>query len=230
MGVKLDMDVNMDSAVFAEHLSNRVATIREEDGPTVKIEAVADLVEKLMGSIEGDISAPQIQIHGQILELVDFIKKARNEIASLQPQAISEQHIPAAADELSAIVEATEEATNTFLDAAERLGEIGADLGGDKEAQIADVITKIYEASNFQDITGQRINKVVSTLQHIETVISRMADSMGSPVNKDVERLSTMAAISPEDERPDANLLNGPQIEGEGASQDEIDALLASFD
>ena len=220
----------MEAEVFSEHLSNRVETIRKEEGNTVEIEAVAELVEKLMSSIEGDISAPQIHIQSQILELVDFIKKARDEIASLQPQEISEQHIPAAADELSAIVEATEEATNTFLDAAETLGEIGADIGGEKETQITDVITKIYEASNFQDITGQRINKVVSTLQHIESVINRLADSMGTPAVKDKNREDVSGNLKKNDERPDAELLNGPQLEGDGASQDDIDALLASFD
>lgn len=220
----------MEAAAFEKHLNDRVAAIREEDGPTVEIDAVADLVEKLMTSIEGDISAPEIQIQSQILELVEFIKKARSEIASLQPQEISEQHIPAAADELSAIVEATEEATNTFLDAAETLSEIGADIGGEKEEQITDIITKIYEASNFQDITGQRINKVVSTLQHIETVINRMAESMGKPVDKDKARSDVSDDLKVGDDRPDSDLLNGPQAEGEGASQDEIDALLASFD
>ncbi|WP_169568909.1 protein phosphatase CheZ [Sneathiella limimaris] len=220
----------MDSAVFAEHLSNRVETIREEMGPTVNIDEVADLVEKLMSNVEGDISAPQVHIQGQILELVDFIKKARGEIASLQPQEISEQHIPAATDELSAIVEATEEATNTFLDAAETLSEIGADIGGEKEERITDIITKIYEASNFQDITGQRINKVVSTLQHIEAVINKMAESMGKPVNKEKDREDVSGVHKEADERPDADLLNGPQKEGEGVSQDDIDALLASFD
>ncbi|WP_025898731.1 protein phosphatase CheZ [Sneathiella glossodoripedis] len=220
----------MEQAVFAEHLTKRVETIREEMGSTVAVEDVADLVEKLMCSMEGDISGPQIQIHSQILELVDFIKKARVEISSLQPQEISEQHIPAAADELSAIVDATEDATNTFLDAAETLGEIGANIGGDQEAKIADVITQIYEASNFQDITGQRINKVVSTLQHIETVINKMADSMGAPVNKDAARTDATDVLKENDERPDADLLNGPQMDGDGVSQDEIDALLASFD
>lgn len=220
----------MEAEVFSEHLSNRVETIRKEEGNTVEIEAVAELVEKLMSSIEGDISAPQIHIQGQILELVDFIKKARDEIASLQPQEISEQHIPAAADELSAIVEATEEATNTFLDAAETLGEIAADIGGEKETQITDVITKIYEASNFQDITGQRINKVVSTLQHIESVINRLADSMGTPAVKGKNREDVSDRLKKNDERPDVELLNGPQLEGGGTSQDDIDALLASFD
>jgi len=227
---EIDKGKIMEAAVFAKHLSERVHSIREEQGPTVPIEDVAELVENLMGSIQGDISAPEIHFHSQIIELVDFIKKARSEISALQPQEISEQHIPAATDELSAIVDATEEATNTFLDAAEKLGDIGAGIGGEKEEQITDIITQIYEASNFQDITGQRINKVVTTLQYIEDTINKMADSMGSPVQKDREREDVTNVHKEKDERSDADLLNGPQMDGEGASQDEIDALLASFD
>jgi len=220
----------MDQAVFAKHLADRVEAIRQEEGATVNIDDVANLVEKLMGSIEGDISAPEIYIHSQIIELVDFIKKARGEIASLQPQEISEQHIPAATDELSAIVDATEVATNTFLDAAEKLGDIGTAIGGEQEEKITEVITQIYEASNFQDITGQRINKVVSTLQHIEATIDKMAHSMGNPVQKDRIREDVSHIHREKDDRVDADLLNGPQQEGEGSSQEEIDALLASFD
>ena len=34
----------------------------------------------------------------------------------------------------------------------------------------------VFEACSFQDITGQRIAKVVETLQHIEERVSRFAD------------------------------------------------------
>lgn len=220
----------MDSVAFGKHLTDRVSSIREAQGDTVDIGEVASLIENLMTSIEGDITAPEIHVQNKILELVEYIKKAREEIASLQPAEINEQHIPAASDELSAIVAATEEATNTFLDAAEKLGDIGSKIGGEHENDINDIITQIYEASNFQDITGQRINKVVSTLQHIEGVVNKMAASLGSPVNKDQPRGDAYAAAKEADERPDADLLNGPQLEGGGNSQDDIDDLLASFD
>ena len=36
----------------------------------------------------------------------------------------------------------------------------------------------IFEACSFQDITGQRIAKVVETLQHIEQRVARFADVM----------------------------------------------------
>lgn len=220
----------MDSAAFAKHLSDRVSDIRETQGETVQISEVAGLVNNLMTSIEGDITAPEIHVQNKILELVDYIKKAREEIADLQPAEINEQHIPAAADELAAIVAATEDATNTFLDAAEKLGDIGSKIGGDQENDINDVITQIYEASNFQDITGQRINKVVSTLQYIESAVNKMADSLGIQVQKDQPRGDVHAAAKEMDARPDAALLNGPQMEGGGNSQDDIDDLLASFD
>ena len=82
----------------------------------------------------------------------------------------------------------------------------------------------------FRDITGQRINKVVSTLQHIEQTIYKMAISIGADVNKKVERKDINTDLKANDAREDADLLNGPQLDGDGISQDEIDALLASFD
>ncbi|MBL4907796.1 MAG: protein phosphatase CheZ [Sneathiella sp.] len=220
----------MDSAAFARHLSDRVSDIRQAQGETIEIGEVASLVENLMTSIEGDITAPEIHVQNKILELVDYIKKAREEISALQPAEINEQYIPAAADELSAIVAATEEATNTFLDAAEKLGEIGGKIGGKYENDINVIITQIYEASNFQDITGQRINKVVSTLQYIEGAVNKMAESLGTPVRKDQPRGDVHAAAKEADARPDADLLNGPQLEGGGNTQGDIDDLLASFD
>ncbi|MCG8493255.1 MAG: protein phosphatase CheZ [Sneathiellales bacterium] len=220
----------LDHQAFEKHLSDRVRDIRQQQGDQVDVTEVAGLLENLMSSIEGDISSSDIQMHQQIFELVDYIKKAREEITDLQPHEINEQHIPAATDELTAIVDATEEATNVFLDAAEKLTNIGMEVGGEHEDAINDVVTQIFEASNFQDITGQRINKVVSTLQYIEGSINKMADSLGKPVRPDQPRIDVYADAKEKDSRSDADLLNGPQLEGDGNSQDDIDALLASFD
>ncbi len=226
----LETGVTMDQAAFSQHLSDRVQDIRQSQGDTVNVVDVANLLENLMNSVEGDITAPEIHVQNQILGLVDYIKKAREEISDLQPHEINEQHIPAATDELTAIVDATEEATNVFLDAAEKLGNIGMELGGEHEEKLNDIVTQIFEASNFQDITGQRINKVVSTLQYIEGAVNRMAESLGQPVRQDQPRIDVYADAKAKDERADADLLNGPQLDGDGNSQDDIDALLASFD
>ena len=84
-------------------------------------------------------------------------------------------------------------------------------------------VIKIFEACNFQDLTGQRISKVVGALKFIETHIVRMMEIWGGlEAFKDIE-VETVA-----EREGDAKLLNGPKLDSEDvghASQDDIDAL-----
>jgi len=91
-------------------------------------------------------------------------------------------------------------------------------------ADIQDRVIKIFEACNFQDLTGQRITKVVSTLQFIETHIVRMMEIWGG-----LEAFKDIEAEQTSKREDDAGLLNGPKLAGETghASQDDIDALFA---
>jgi chemotaxis protein CheZ len=77
---------------------------------------------------------------------------------------ICDQHLVAAVDELNEIVRVTEDTTNTILEEAEEI-----DNGG----MITDSVAKIYEACSFQDITGQRIGKVVVALKNSRIVSIR---------------------------------------------------------
>jgi chemotaxis protein CheZ len=82
---------------------------------------------------------------------------------------------------------------------------------------------QIFEACSFQDITGQRIAKVVETLQQIEQRVSRFVEAMRA---KDLGG----TADAPQSERAERNakfILNGPAREGEGIAQSEVDALFA---
>ena len=213
----------MDQAAFSQHLSDRVKDIRETQGDTVNVVDVAGLLENLMNSIEGDISAPEIHVQGQILELVDYIKKAREEISDLQPHEINEQHIPAATDELTAIVDATEEATNVFLDAAEKLGNIGMEVGGEHEEKLNDIVTQIFEASNFQDITGQRVTKIVRSMKFVEERVEHMASMWGKDeISKVADSLGDAADEMSDDEA----MMAGPALDKDASiSQDDIDKL-----
>src|SRR5205814_926957 len=86
------------------------------------------------------------------------------------------------------------------------------------------VTQQMIEACNFQDLTGQRIAKVVATLKFIESHIARMIDIWGGLESfKDV---TPEAIAAREGERA---LLNGPRLKDETghAGQDEIDALFA---
>jgi chemotaxis protein CheZ len=143
------------------------------------------------------------------------ILTAKREIAALRPDEIREKHLPEATDELDAIVGATAEATGSILDAAEHLGAIADRVGGADGAAITDQITRIFEASTFQDITGQRITKVVKTLKVIEARVANLVSAFGT-------LQSSEAAPAPTGE---AALLNGPQLPADARSQADIDAI-----
>ena len=98
----------------------------------------------------------------------------KSEIAALRPDEVKEEYLPAAADELDAIVAATAEATNSIMDATEIIERVAENLEGENQDALLDATTRIYEACGFQDITGQRISKVVKTLEEIENKVDAL--------------------------------------------------------
>jgi len=156
-------------------------------------------------------------------ELVQYIHRAKLEIASLRPDEIKSRHLLVASDELDAIVASTEDATNEIMEAAEAIESVSEDLSGPAQDVVGDAVTRIYQACSFQDITGQRISKVVGALKHIEQKVECMVGLLGGTTVPTVEDV-TEAAEQTEAER-DAKLLNGPQLPSRATSQDEIDAL-----
>ena len=79
----------------------------------------------------------------------------------------------------------------------------------------------VFEACSFQDITGQRIAKVVETLQHIETRVARFADVMRA---KDLDGFLHESERA-RAERKQKLMLNGPQLDGKGNAQNAVDEL-----
>jgi len=165
------------------------------------------------------------------LDLIyDAINRTKQEIAAVHLTGFQGPEMARVTNELDAIVGGTESATEQILTNAEEIDQLAATLGArlkndQDQALVADMqdrVIKIFEACNFQDLTGQRITKVVSTLTFIETHILRMMEIWGGlDAFKDIEAEKMS--------RPDgdAGLVNGPKIKGEAghASQDDIDAL-----
>jgi chemotaxis protein CheZ len=129
-----------------------------------------------------------------------------------------------ATDELDAVVNATADATGIILGGMEEIERLAGSLPPDIAAPLGDIVIKIYEACGFQDITGQRISKVVKALHHIEGKIDALLAVFGADLSEAVVEEATEAGAA-------ASLLNGPALPTAAAnSQADIDALLASFD
>ena len=210
-------------------LMNTIEELREASSGPVAIDDVADIVTSLMTSIQGDLTSVDLRAHEELEDLVRYIHNARTEIAAIRPDSIRDEEIPTAHSELDAVIAATAEATDVFLDVAEQLETMADNIGGDDGEKLHEMTTRMYEASNFQDITGQRITKVVSTLGFIEAKVERLSRIIDGKEVADEDALS-MEDLMPADERPDSDLLHGPAMPEQANNQDDIDALLASFD
>ncbi len=180
------------------------------------------IVESVVSTLGGDLKAGDLVLYTEIEQLARFIERARSEIAAIRPDAVRAQHIPTATDELDAIVAATEQATNAIMASAEVIEGVAAALPDEAGAKLVDAVTAIYEACGFQDITGQRISKVVRTLKHIESTFDRITGTFGDGAPSDTD-----PADVPSEQDPDTKLLNGPQLPTNAATQDDIDALFA---
>ena len=205
-------------------LPARLAAIRTRY-PASESEMVAEVVRSVLASMQGDLASKEVSLLSEVEALGRTISTAKAEIAALRVDDITVSHIPFATDELDAIVAHTASATNAILTSCEILDEVGAACSGEIAAKLTDVTTRIYEACSFQDITGQRITKVVATLKAIDEKVASIIAAFGERADPQAAVLGVPAAPTSA-----ASLLNGPQLPTAAMDQSEIDRLMASFD
>ena len=155
--------------------------------------------------------------------------RTKQELAALHLAALGESGPTRMVRQLDAIAENAERATKQILDAAEAIDDaantLSASLKREQEQSLAldiqDNVLRIFEACNFQDLSGQRIAKVLATLKFVEQRIAHMVEVWGG-----IEALKDYAAAA---EREHGNQLHGPKLDGdEGhATQQDVDAMFA---
>jgi chemotaxis protein CheZ len=187
---------------------------------------VAEVVRAVLESMRGT-HLPEASLLAEVQALGRLIAVARAEIAALQVDDITASHIPSATDELDAIVAHTAAATDSILEVCETLDRLAAIQDGEAAATLQEATTRIYEACSFQDITGQRITKVVATLKTIDAKVAQIIAAFAPPRGTPPPSPAPAPAPAPAAE---AVLLHGPQLPANAMDQSDIDALLASFD
>jgi chemotaxis protein CheZ len=157
----------------------------------------------------------------ELASVADYIKHVRREIGMLRPNELCRDGLPSVHQELGSVVTATASATHTIMTAAEEILGSQEPSPDEYRNRVESKLLEIFEACSFQDITGQRIGRVVEALSQIEKRLGRFADA--------VRARDTNAAPDPEETlrqaRREMLLLNGPQDLGRGIAQDDIDRL-----
>lgn len=166
----------------------------------------------------------------EVVGLFGQLSMMRRELASLHRD--DSANFDAMSDTLDAIVENTEAASNTILESVEEIDAIVSDIRSDGDAarnlacdQINDRVNQVFEACSFQDLTGQRITRVVKSLAFLEARINTMVRMWGRE-----ELARVVDDIAQEQENvsdKDAELLHGPQRADAAITQADIDKLFS---
>ncbi len=166
----------------------------------------------------------------ELLGMFGHIQRIRRELASIRrPGHEDGDHFSTMADQLDAIVEATEDATDTIMTNMEQIDSLIAEARGKISdtatatllGQVGDKVNAVFEACSFQDLTGQRVTKVVHSLQFIEERVNTIIRMWG---RAELEKV----VVEMQAADPDKALLNGPQRKGAGVSQSEVDKMFDS--
>jgi chemotaxis protein CheZ len=193
-----------------------------ERHPNVEPALVLDLVRAVVSARGGVLEARQAELQAEVDELSRHLAVAKAEMADLYVDEVMARQIPSASLELDAIVQHTASATDTILDSCEVVDRIAGQIAGNDGQELQDATSRIYEACSFQDVTGQRITKVMTALKTIDARLTAIGYGLTAASTPDGARALMDGAA-------DHALMNGPQLPGQAADQSEIDRILASF-
>lgn len=206
-----------------DHLDRIAAYLRETREREVSLAAVVGLAEVTVESLRSFFHSVDMTVYRELSQIAAFITSMKQEIGRLQPHDLKQHRIPQAGQELDAIIKATETATNSIMSAAEEVMNAEIDDLAAYKVKVDEKMMLIFEACSFQDITGQRVSKVVETLKHIDSRVSRFADA--------IHAADDTSFMTDEEkkraERREKLILNGPALAG-GVKQDDVDNLFAA--
>lgn len=219
----------LDPALLAEIKALKSGRVRRATP-----EEIVSVVEAVIDGMYEHIPTVGGTIRDDLQDLADYIRATKADIMNLKPEEIADEHLPKATGELDAIVEATEQATHAIMEAAEEIERAAAHMDAAQSEVLINATTRIYEACSFQDITGQRVSKVIGALKEIEGKVDALVVAFGDEDEESVAARREQRQRDRERRRREAieagDLREGPQMPSDAISQNDIDALFASLD
>ena len=171
-------------------------------------------------------------MRGELDLMKDAITRTKREIAALHRSEHAGRGMRRVAGELDAVVESMKIATTTIFGAIETIETQANMLRGTRLPRasqrnvdvILERVVASYEACNFQDLTGQRISKIVNVLKFVEEHLDRVIKAWSG---LDSFRALVEADAGPREPDHESALLTGPRLAQDAGhvDQSDIDAL-----
>lgn len=211
-----DMTANDDQVV--QTILDLGDRLKKSPGGQMTLTDVIGVAELLTSSLHPLLRRIDVTMHRELRGILSKIVSLRTEISKVHASDIATNRIPEVGKELSEVVKATETATNTIMQAAETVLEAENKPEAEYKELVAAQMMEIFQACSFQDITGQRVTKVVDTIEVIEERINILCEMMD---NQDMGGTGPM--LSAKEQAKKDQLLSGPS--NNGVDQDAIDAM-----
>ncbi|WP_022852060.1 chemotaxis protein CheW [Limisalsivibrio acetivorans] len=202
---------------------------KDQNGFFVETDSIDDLRDLTQKIINGDAVDLGVDIKGELGELVRLIMDTKERVDEVDPTImVSKESMPVVVESLEKVNETTEEATMNLMEAADKMSSFYAEFIGDvddfedlvykkditsvkkkldyMESQIGlaeDLGFGILHSLEFQDITEQKLRKVINS---VEDIGARIGAILGL-----IKAQSGNAELS------------------DDTSQDDIDKLLMDF-
>ncbi len=147
-------------------------------------------------------------LYVQIEEICRHFTQIRQEASNIMEAG----EMPDATLHLNDVLQSTEEATTTIIEAVTKMGGIceSSSMSAEDKAKASEQVGLVYEACCFQDISGQRIKKVLNHLNVLESKLLYLSET-------------ARGQMAPE--KPVDPYLNGPALSTEAPAQEDIDAM-----
>jgi chemotaxis protein CheZ len=236
--MEMPMGAEIDAGPMHREIMNELRAIRAQMAAPARFtaETVQQAANRELAETQAMLDTYRAQIEQceklkVELDLIhDAIDRTKREIAVLHGKSFNGDEMAKVNGELGAVVGGTEQATQQILEAAESIDNAASALSKNTSLdqqkilseEIQERVISIFEACNFQDLTGQRISKVMNTMKFIEQHINEMMNIWGG-----VDAIKKHAPPIVDTREGDSKLLNGPKLDGDvgHASQDDIDAM-----
>ena len=202
---------------------DKLQDFRQNNGGKLESSNIDDIVKQISEIIKVHVTSEEdVKIFEEIEKIAEQIKSTKTEVQRIDKNKVPENFIPGATSELSSITELTEKSTEVILDKTEEIQNISNMIENPEiKEKIVNCTLTILEACNFQDVTGQRISKLITSLNEIETSINSIIKTFG---NENDNQTSQNTKVSEDDK-----LLNGPQDQKSAPSQKDIDDIFNSL-
>ena len=171
------------------------------------------------------------KLKAEIVGLVQYVRRFKQEIAQMYQKQNDQTHFEGMSDQLDAIVAATEDATNTILASIEEIDAVVDQVRNAESLEeakgLCDEINNktigAMEACTFQDITGQRVTKIVRSMKFVEERVEHMAAMWG---RTEIAQVADSLGDAADEMSEEEALMSGPALDMDASiSQDDIDKL-----